>query len=170
MPLIGIDPDATETLILEGATFTLGTIPAGAWQRIRWGIAKAYERASRRAIAALSAEGVDPEEVAIPVATTGARAVTRANLWVATDGDLKAELLPWYVEAARWAVRSWEGFQRPNREAIPCSFVETKLEGETFKVLAPESLRWVRQLYPLASAIFVRAQAMSEVSAEEKKD
>ncbi len=125
--LIGVDPNDTTDVQYGGATFTVGVVPAGAWEILEARHALAQQRATRRVIKDLHSQGVDPEEVAQKFPTKEGQAevvLTRADIAVMSDPTFLQETQGIYADAVRLAVRGHKGFV--NRYGVPFEFKTTE--------------------------------------------
>lgn len=158
----GIDPDDTRDVVMRGATFTVGVLPAGLWNIISTQNAMAFEESKRRAIAKLAAEGRDPESV--EEGWTG----TLAERTAATDEKGMHELARTRMEALKYGLRGHKGFKVKGKD-VPFVTVSTNIDGIDVTVVTESTLRFYRANPNIVMALFLSLMKVNTLSDLAKK-
>ena len=168
---IGIDPDDTRTARVNGASFTVGVIEQGIWERLRNEATLTYEAARRRAIRRMAEAGERPDEVVVPADPSKGLKSDLTALDVAAPSDplYRERIHQLMCEAARWAVRGHEGFAKRDGSPVPFVTASETYEGCPRTVVGAETMRWYRANPLVVQSVWLELQKLQSLGEHEKK-
>jgi hypothetical protein len=153
-----LDPDARQKLThpgWPGVEFSIRPIPRGRWFFLRNSVLLVLEKAKRRAVRDLAAEGLESDETAAKV---------RGML----DPEQAEALERFNSEIVRWALVEISGVELSGGP-LEAKFVEVQQDGVAVKVLAPETVRLLSFQPGLISWLANEVWGSNELGAEAKK-
>lgn len=146
-PLIGIDPDATVGVALRGATFTVGVLDAGTWERMNHRYGAVYRDAQRRAIAKVGPE--NENEMAVPME-------------MAMDIQFREDSFHVWEAVSKLCIRGHRGLLKKDRSPVPY----VAKDG----VVSPETMKWYSLLPGLLEQVWYACRKLHTLEESEKKD
>lgn len=160
-----IDPEARETLTspaFPGVEFVFKPIPRGKWLALRNTLLLSLERGRRRAVAACTSEGLDPE--ARHAGGKISVSAFRENLDPTTTEEVAAANL----EIVRWGLVELRGVLLGGK-LFELGKTEVQFEGGPETVLSPETLRVLRLQRGLVTFAADELFKLNEIGPVEKK-
>lgn len=165
-PFLGVDPDDTAEMSVGGATFTIGVIDQGVWERINSDAVLSFEAAKRRAIKQLAAEELDPEEV---VRESGEFKLRRVDEAALGDPAYNEHMVSVMLEAIRFAVRGHAGVAKKSGAVVPFKASTAKHEGGTVPTVGDDTLRYYRANPRLIQPLWLAIRRFQVLGEVEKK-
>lgn len=153
--LIGVDPEDRDEVAIGGARFTIKPISAAQWDSITTQRLVVYQMALRRAIAKCRAEEIVADEK--PEGSDSTNAERMAFL----DPQTVAEISKAMLEAIKYGVISFTGWNNRKGESFPCESADGALSERTMSIFA---------INPLVTHIlWGRLQGMNDLGTLTKK-